>query len=358
MKINFNKKKLQILKRGGLGKKKVDIGGRDIVIGFSEPAFKKSNSRKPIFDLDSKLNARFITYFLPAIEIARMQAKRPRFFVISGINMSMKWNANSEDERKIMLANTKIKFDFLQTFFEELFNDDFSLVEYISVQDPLKISEKQVMQIWNLLVDKDPKEAEEVKLALARFKNPNLFNNKKKNKEMIKSFLNSSDQWLTDALKYTISHLFAFGDLNFEGNYYLNPKGFLSIGGHQEAIFNKVRNTAFDIIKKLDKEFFDEKVIMLDNVQLVLEDDDNVPPPYNGFYKKTGNKLKLEEVTYENDLPISYYNWHKKLAPQMKYMYENFLTEVEYQKFWKNYKDRYTDLKNRYNEAYEIDTNW
>ncbi len=42
----------------------------------------------------------------------------------------------------------------------------------------------------------------------------------------------------------------------------------------------------------------------------------------------------------------------------MQYMYENFISEKEYQQFWEEYKKRYFDLKARYKEAYNIGDSW
>ena len=78
--------------RSELKNRHIDIGERTLIIGFNEPRFKKSKKNLEIGDIDSKLNARMITYFLPAVEIARMQNKRPRYFVMSALNSALKYS--------------------------------------------------------------------------------------------------------------------------------------------------------------------------------------------------------------------------------------------------------------------------
>ncbi len=68
----FNKQNEIVINRNELKNKHIDIDGRTILIGFNEPWFKKSNKKLRYWDVDSKLNARFISYFLPAVEIAQM----------------------------------------------------------------------------------------------------------------------------------------------------------------------------------------------------------------------------------------------------------------------------------------------
>ena len=87
-------------------------------------------------DLDSKLNARLPSYFY-LITIAKEQHRRPRLYVISGLNMALKWNAQTERQRKIMMIDNNLKLDFLRTFLEKYFYDDFSMVEYVIAQDPI-----------------------------------------------------------------------------------------------------------------------------------------------------------------------------------------------------------------------------
>lgn len=150
----FQKSNQLTLNRDELKNTDIDIEGKTIIIGFNEPKFKKSKKDIDEADIDSKLNARFITYFLPAIEVAKKQRKRPRFFIVSGLNMALKWNAETEEQKKIMMANNAIKIDFLKSFFEKFFPDDFSLIEYIIPQDILKVPEEKFLSLWKLIEKK------------------------------------------------------------------------------------------------------------------------------------------------------------------------------------------------------------
>ncbi len=201
----------QIIERNKLKNASLEnIEGRDIFIAFNEPAFKISGKDDDASKLDSKLNARFITHFLPTIHIARKMKRRPRLFVISGVNMALVWNAKNTEEEKIMLANNSIKIDFLRTFFEKYFYDEFSLVEYIVAQDMLKISEKKIIEVWKHLESHYKNELEKIRFQLAKFMYPKKFNQAnfdaltKKEKDS----LYTVD--ILNALKYAISHIFVF----------------------------------------------------------------------------------------------------------------------------------------------------
>src|SRR3989344_5942484 len=87
----------------------IAIGGQDLIIGFNEPTFKKSVETLDFGDLDSPLNARLITYFLPVVQIAEMQKERPRLIIVTGINAALRYNANTEEEKKIMYRNNILK---------------------------------------------------------------------------------------------------------------------------------------------------------------------------------------------------------------------------------------------------------
>ncbi len=356
-KLNFNNNNQLLIEREKLKDVLIDIEGRDIIIGFNEPAFKKSQEKIAVADLDAKLNARLPVYFLPAVEVARVQPKRPRFWIVSGINMAFKWNAENDEQRKIMLINNRLKFDFLREFFETFFKDTFSIIEYTIVQDPLRISEEKLLQLWKLIEKRHKQEIEEIKLNLAKFKKPRLFSSTELSQEA-KAFLETQHDVLINTFKYAVSHIFVFGDVNFEGNYILNPKGFLSIGGHQEASFNQIRDYAFEIVKEKGEEIFEQKIIIFENKKLVLESKINNPPPYNCAFRTFGShknrKLEIDEVTYENGRDLSFYDEHKKLKYEMKYMYDNLVSRKKYEEFWNNYRQRYFDLKSRYKEAYNI----
>lgn len=357
MNINFNKDKQIILPREELIKYQIDIGGRDIIIGFNEPAFRKSRKKLNQPDLDAKLCARLPTYFLPAVEIARMQAKRPRFWIVSGINMAFKWNAQNDEQRKIMMINNRLKFDFLKNFFELFFKNDFSIIEYAVIQDPLRISEDKLLLLWSLIEKRYKTKINGIKIDLAKFKEPKLFNTEMISLEA-KKFLKSQDKELVNAFKYAVAHIFVFGDANFEGNYILNPKGFLSIGSHQEKVFNQIRDFALEIIKEKGERIFGQKIIFENNLKLVLENKIQNPPAYNCAFRTFGSHnnrgLEIDEVTYENNRQLDFYDNHPKLKYEMDYMYTNLIDRKKYEEFWDNYREKYFDLKNRYIEAYEI----
>ncbi len=352
MQPSFDSTNQLILPRAALQDAAIDIGGRDIIIGFNEPTLRASLEGGQR-DLDAKLNARFITYFLPAVEIARMQPRRPRLIVVSGLNVALKWNAHSEREKTMMTINNNLKFDFLKIFFEKFYPDTFSIVEYIVSQDPLKIDEAQLLQLWNLIAAKHPKELDEIKLDLARFKRPTLFFDQHLSEEA-RAYLDSNNPELLNSFKYAMAHLLAFGDLNFEGNVIHNPIGYLSIGGVQEQTFNTIRSLAYDVLTDLKQDFFDQPVIAKQNLKLILQNQFKTPPPYNGYYTKHNGRLTLDEVTYENNRTVDFYDRHKKLQSELQYMYEHFISKTDYQQFWNNYKPRYVELKNRYQEAYRV----
>lgn len=331
--IKIKPRKPYHLSRIQLNTQDIDIGGRDILIGFNETAPKLGKGGENIYSI---LNARFITYFLPAIDIAIKQKKRPQFYIVSGINAAMKWNARSQKEQLKMLAHNKIKFDFLKRFLETYFPNTFSIIEYIVSQDPLRISEEKLVQIWMIIEEVHPKKAAELKKVFAKFNQPH-----------------KDSPELMNAIKYAVSHLFAFGDINFEGNYYINPKGFASIGGYQEKYFNDVRNLAFEGLKKRASKIFDQPIITRNNVQIIIEKEEKTPPPYAGSTKGNSKRRTVDEVTYENNRTLEYYDTRPKLKPDMEYLYSR-ISRKKYEKFWNMYKKRYVDLKARYEEAYQI----
>lgn len=349
----FDKNNQAIVKHEYLLKHSINIEGRDIIIGFNEPAFKIA-SKKNEHGFDSKLNARLISYFLPAVEIAKQQKYQPRLILVSGLNVALKWNASSEREKKIMAINNKLKFDFLNTFFNKFYPETFSNIECIVAKDPTKISEDKLLELWYAIEQKHPKEIYEIKFQLARFRKPKLFNQDNISEEG-KKYLSSNDPELLNSFKYAISHLLAMGDINFEGNFIHNQIGYLSIGGYQEKTFNTIRSYAYELLKSSGEKFFGRKVIIKNNLKLIIENQEHVPPPYNGFYKKNGDKLLLEEVTYENNREIDFYDNHKKLKYEMQYIYQNLISEIEYAKFWNEYRKKYFKLKTKYKEIYRLE---
>ena len=349
------------LKRNILKDQNIDIEKRAIVIAFNEPRFKKSYSKQEIGDIDAKLNARFISYFLPAVELARMQKERPRFLIVSGLNMALKWNAQNEEQRKIMIANNALKMDFLKTFFEKFFTNEFSLIEYVIQQDSLKVSESKFLALWNLLEKKYKDELREIRFQLTKFIYPKQFNVSSYNDMNEAQRRKMKEVDISRALKYAINHLFVFVDANFEGNYVHNDAGYVSVGGSQEEYFNIVRDFAFEIVRDYGEFLFEREVICFENKSIILKNKYNTPPPYNGYYVGNNSKSKyneLLEVTYENERSLDYYDSIEKLRDQIDYVYENILSQEDYQKFWDNYRIRYFDLKERYREAYKIGPKW
>jgi hypothetical protein len=350
MNYQFDKNNQLILKRADLKTAEIDIGGRDIIIGFNEPAFKIS-SEDSENGLDSKLNARLVTYFLPAVEVALKQKIKPRLILLSGLNVTLRWNAKTEREKKIMTINNHLKFDFLKVFFEKFYPEIFSSVECMVAQDPIKISEDKLFEIWRLIERQHPDEIFEIKLQLARFRKPKLFNDKNLSVEA-KEYLDSNNQDLQNSFKYAISHSMALGDVNFESGFVHNPIGYLSIGGNQEIVFNSIRTYVFDLLKFKGEDFLGQKIIFKNNLKLVLENPEKAPPPYNGFYRKNGDRLFLDEVTFENSRDLTFYDEHKKLKLDMEFMYQNFVSKEEYLGFWQEYKDTYFELKEKYRKEF------
>jgi len=343
-----------VIKRGALLESVLDIGGRDIFVAFNEPKFKFSDANLEEPDLDAKLSGRFITYFLPAIYIAKQQKVRPRLFLISGLNMALKWNSYSERERKIMMVNNNLKLDFAEKFFERFFPDAFSIVETVVAQDPLKISEEKLLEAWDILEKEYPGEMREVKVALARFVEPKLFSDSDNLLEKAEAYFRNPNQELKNAFKYAISHLFVFADINFEGNYIHNPIGYLSIGGRQERYFNMVRWLGYKRFAKSAKEFFGREVILRDNLKLVVEDEQKLPPSYNPTFIRRVGAVQTEDVTFEDGRSLDFYDTYEKLRPEMQFMYDHFVPKDEYVTFWNSYRERYLDRKERYAEAYQL----
>jgi hypothetical protein len=341
-----------ILNRNELKVVKLDLDGKAIIIGFNEPPFKYKLKDDHI---DAKLNARLVTYFLPAVEVARMQKEKPRFLIVSGINMALLWNSRDEEERKRMLANNAIKLDFLRNFFETFFESEFSLIEYVISQDVLKISEDKIAAIWKMVDKKYPEKVREVKFQLMKFANPSKFNYSRYQDlpEALKTEIDNFED-VADSFKYAVAHLFVFADLNFEGNYIHTADGYFSIGGEAEEYFNLVRNVSFEILQDYGELLLDRKVIIYDNDKLVLKNKFKIPPPYNGITDGEG----FLEVSYENGRRLDFYDNYVGTKEQMDYMYANLLGKEEYEKFWTGYRDRYFKLKEKYRLAYKIGSDW
>jgi hypothetical protein len=329
----------------------IDLEGRDILIGFNEPAERATKQGDTI---SYPLNARLPSYFLPAVDVARSQKNRPQFYIVSGVTVALKWSASSHEERLRMITHNKIKFDFLQHFFENFFPETFSMIEYHVSQDPLRVSDEKFLEIWNVIENLHPEKSIEIKKTLARFKHPGRFNTSTQQEGEIERYLSENKEELLDGIKYAISHLFACGDVNFDGDYYINPKGFASIGGHQEVHFNEVRNLAFEVVEKYGQKFFDVPTQLRNNLQIIIDKHENNPPPYSGATKGRSSERELDEATYENARGIDYYDSRPKLQSDMDYIYKHVPKE-KYAAFWEQYRTRYNDLKSRYEEAYKVE---
>ncbi|MBI4599752.1 hypothetical protein HY732_02415 [Candidatus Uhrbacteria bacterium] len=342
-----------VLSHAQLFQTPIDIGGRDMIIGFSEAAFRKSRDRLQEPDIDSRLNARLPSYFLPAVNIARMQERRPRLIIVSGIYAALKWSAHSDAQRKRMLINNNLKIDFLEKFFERFFPDTFSLVEFRRSVDFLKISDHKLELLWNVFEKKYPRELEIVKKKLLQYKNPKLFAQCQPSEEEIRSLMVANKAVLRDAFKYAIVHLFAFADVNLSVDFAHNPRGYCSVGEHNEAIFNIVRRIGYEIFREVGEAIFDQDVFVFDNMKIAISDAKNAPPAYNGAVRGNGGLRSIDEVTYENGYRMEYYDARERLKPLIDYLYR-IIPKENYEQFWNGYKKRYFDLKNRYEEAYAM----
>jgi len=275
-------------------------------------------------------------------------------FLVSGLNMALKWNAQTPMQRKIMMIDNYLKLDFLKSLFETFFNDDFSIIEYIVAQDPIKVTDEKILALWKILERRYPAEIKELKLILAKYKRPSLFGGKTLTTEA-EAFLNSQNEVLINAFKYAVAHLFIMADINFEGNYILNPVGYLTVGGPAEKTFNQIRELALGVLKDIAELIFERDVIYKDNIRLIVDTKLNVPVPYNGYFRKFGtDKYELAEVTYENDRGLDFYDEQEKLKADMEYIYK-IIPREQYWEFWQDYRSRYFDLKVRYRAAYQLE---
>ncbi len=330
----------------------IDLGGRDIIIGFNEPAFKKSEENSEP-DLDSPVNARLLSYFLPAVLLAKMQKERPRLILVSGINAALKWNANTDNERRRMMINNALKMRFITDALQTFFPDAFSLVETRASYDFLKISERKLEMLWNIFEKEYPDKIAGLKTHLLRFKKPKLFAEDLSEKD-IEKLVNLNQAELKDAFKYAMVHLFCLGDINLSYDFAHNPKGYCSVGEYNEAIFNVVRKIGYEILKNVGEAVFDQEVYCFNNSKIVLQDEVKSPPPYNGAFRATRGITSLDEATFENGRPLSYYDERPRLKPSMDFFYK-IIPKETFEKYWDSYKKKYLDLKARYEEAYQME---
>jgi excisionase family DNA binding protein len=340
-KINLEKGKTLHISHEDLFTSQIKIKEQDILVGFNEPAFKKSDSTEEVFDLDSPLNARLITYFLPAVQIAHMQEKRPRLIIITGINAAIKYNAHSDQERKIMYRNAMLKIQFIKETLETFFPETFSVIEIRHAYDFLKIPESKLDALWILFIKRYPEKMKPLETELARF---------------IGRGTESIDQEkLKIAFRYSILHIFALGDINLDYDFIHGTTGYCSIGEHQESVFNTIRELGYNILKDFGNVIFDRDIIPYNNSKIIIESVGHIPPPYNGVFKKSKTKIRLDEVTYENGFELSYYETRPRLKPHMDYLYK-IIPKEKFEAYWNFYKTKYFSLKERLNEAYNIVT--
>jgi excisionase family DNA binding protein len=332
--------KTVVIKHEDLFKTRFDIEGRDLIVGFNEPAFKKSKDDLTLGDLDSPLNARLITYFLPAIQIALMQKKKPRLIVVTGINAALKYNAQNEEQRKIMYRNNMLKLKFIEETLNKFFPNAFSIIETRLAYDFMKISEDKLDKLWQVFIKRFPERIAPLSESLKLFSSSGNTNYSNENK-------------LRESFRYAVLHLFALGDVNLDYDFVHNEKGYCSIGEHQELIFNIVREVGYEILKDVGEVVFEREVHCFKNPKIVIEDKGHVPPPYNGSFRSNGNRTSIDEVTYKNSRELSYYDTRPRLKPHMDYLYKIIPRET-FEKYWKEYKPRYLELEKRYNEAYGI----
>lgn len=330
----------------------IDLGGRDIIIGFNEPAFKRSEKDgEP--DLDSPLNARLLSYFLPAVQIAEMQKTRPRLIIMSGINAAMKWNARNDKERKIMFMNNKIKMEFVVESLQTFFPDSFSVIETRSMYDFLKISDRKLEVLWNMFERQYPEALHDMKKHLLRYKKPTVFAVPDISEEDIRKILELNKDELKETFKYALVHIFGLGDINLSFDFIHNPLGYCSIGEHHEEVFNVIRKIGYEILKDVGEAVFDQEVYCFDNAKIVIKDEVKAPPPYNGAFRTSKETTQIDEVTYENKELLEYYDKRPRLLPSMEYLYRIIPKDV-YAKYWESFREKYTALKKRHEEAYKL----
>lgn len=329
-----------IISHDDLFKNNIDIGGRDLVIGFNEPAFKKSIEKIQTGDLDSPLNARLITYFLPAVQIAKKQKTKPRLIIITGVNAALKYNTQNNEQKKIIYRNNMIKLKFIEDTLNKFFPDVFSLIEARLAYDFMKIPENKLDKLWEIFEKRYPEKVKYLTEKLTNFSSGG------------KTI--TSKEKLTNAFRYSVLHLFSLGDINLDYDFIHNPNGYCSIGEHQELVFNTIRNGIYNIIKDIGDIVFEREVHCFDNLKIIIKDENSVPPPYNGAFRKSGDKISLDEVTYENNRELSYYETRPRLKESVDYLYK-IIKKEDYEKYWNEYKKNYFDLKEKYNLAYKIE---
>ena len=329
-----------VVKHSDFFKTRFDIEGKDLIVGFNEPAFKKSSDKLLVADLDSPLNARLITYFLPAIQIAQMQKRKPRLVLVTGINAALKYNAENEYQKKVMYRNNMLKMKFVEETLNKFFPNTFSIIETRLAYDFMKISEDKLDKLWHVFIKRFPERMKPLTESLKRFSSGG-------------NLVLPDEKKLRDAFRYAVFHLFILADVNLDYDFIHSDKGYCSIGEHQELIFNVVREIGYEILKDIGEIVFEREVHCFKNPKIVIESEGHVPPPYNGAFRSSNDKTQIDEVTYENEKLLSYYDERPRLKPHMDYLYKIIPREI-FEKYWKDYKPRYSELKKRYDEAYNI----
>jgi hypothetical protein len=222
---------------------------------------------------------------------------------------------------------------------EKFFPDTFSIIEVRHAYDFLKIPESKLDDLWTLFTKRYPEKMKPLADQLARF--------------VGRGEAEVNEEKLKIAFRYSVLHIFSLGDINIDYDFIHSSHGYCSIGEHQESVFNTIRELGYSILKDFGKVIFDREIIPYNNSKIIIESVGHIPPPYNGVFKTSKDKTKLDEVTYENNLPLTYYEARPRLKPHIDYLYKIIPNNV-YEKYWIEYKPRYLDYKNRLNEAYGI----
>ena len=109
----------------------------------------------------------------------------------------------------------------------------------------------------------------------------------------------------------------------------------------------------YELLKKRPELLPAGEISFFDNMKVIIETPEKLPPPYNGAHREVKGKDDLDEVTYENSRGLGYYDDRPRHKIAMNYVY-SLIPRADYEKFWNEYRIRYEDLKQRHLEAYEI----
>ena len=103
------------------------------------------------------------------------------------------------------------------------------------------------------------------------------------------------------------------------------------------------------VLKHRAGEIFDQSIIVRDNAQIIIEKEEKTPPPYSSSTRGSSKNRRLDEVTYNNNLELNYYDNRPKLKPDMDYIYSH-IPRKEYEKFWESYRKQYQNMETKYKE--------